>query len=191
MHSVFKVVEKKNIPAHARPLSTTWNMKKKANGTFRARLTIRGFEQVPNVHYRPEWISAPVSNAVTIRIVLVLLLMMGGYAHIVDVCSAFLLGLFDDCDERVYVTIPKGWDQFFPTNTVLLLLKTVYGLKQAANCFYRLLISVMITLGFAKSHADPCLFTTSGITQTVLLSGSHGLTIYLSSTSVNHAFSMR
>ena len=171
-HSVFEVVEKRNIPARTRPLTTTWNMKKKANGTFRARLTIRGFEQVPNVHYRPEWISAPVSNAVTIRIMLVLLLMMGGYAHIVDVCSAFLLGLFDNDEERVYVSIPKGWDKFFPANTVLLLMKTVYGLKQAANCLYGLLVSVMLTLGFAKSHADPCLYFKWDAT--------HGLIVWLS-----------
>ena len=156
-HSVFEVVPKKLLPPTTRPLSSTWNMKKKSNGVFRARLTIRGFEQVPNIHYGPEWISAPVSNAVTICIVLVLLLMMGGYLHVIDVCSAFLLGLFDNEDERVYVSVPNGWEQFFPKNVVLFLLKTVYGLKQAANCFYRLLVSVMSGLKFQKSAADPCL----------------------------------
>ena len=143
-YSVFEVVPKKLLPPRTRPLSSTWNMKKKANGVFRARLTIRGFEQVPNIQYRPEWISAPVSNAVTIRIVLVILLMMGGYAYVIDVCSAFLLGLFDNDDERVYVSVTNGWERFSPKNVVLLLLKTVYGLKQAANCFYRLLVSVSV-----------------------------------------------
>ena len=171
-HSVFEVVNRDTIPARARPLSSTWNMKKKANGTFRARLTIRGFEQIPNIHYRPEWISAPVTNAVTIRVIMVLLLMMGGYAHIVDVGSAFLLGLFDNEDEKVYASIPKGWDKFFPANTVLLLLKTVYGLKQAANCFYRLLVTVMLNLSFTKSLADPCLYYKWHPT--------HGLIVWLS-----------
>ena len=93
-------------------------MKKKANGTYRARLNMRGYEQIPNVHYRPEWISAPVTNAVTIRILLVLLLMMGGYAHIVDVCSAFLLGLFDN-GEELYAYVPKGWENKFAGDVVL------------------------------------------------------------------------
>ena len=60
--------------------------------------------------------------------------MMGGYAHIVDVCSAFLLELFDN-GEPLNAFIPKGWEHKFAGDMVLLLLKTVYGLKQAANCF--------------------------------------------------------
>jgi hypothetical protein len=34
---------KKDLPAGAKPLSTTWEMKKKANGKYRARITARGF----------------------------------------------------------------------------------------------------------------------------------------------------
>ena len=93
---VFQVVPRSTITTRSKILTTTWAMKKKANGTYRARLNMRGYEQIANVHYQPEWISAPVTNAVTIRMILVLLLMMGGYAHIVDVYSAFLLGLFDN-----------------------------------------------------------------------------------------------
>ena len=87
---------------------------------------------------------------------LVFLLMMGGYAHIVDVCSAFLLGLFDN-GEHLYAYVPKGWEHKFAGDVVLRLLKTVYGLKQAANCFYRLLVSVIYSMNYNKSFADPCL----------------------------------
>ena len=106
-HNVFKVCKKASLPARHKLLSSTWSMKKKANGQFRARLTMRGYEQIPDLHYRPEWVSAPVTNAVTIRIMMVLSLMMGGYAHIVDVCSAVLLGLFDN-NEELYASVPKG-----------------------------------------------------------------------------------
>ena len=51
-----------------------------------------------------------------------------------------------------------GWERFFPTDVLLLLLRTVYGLKQAANCFYILLTQTMNKLAFSKSHADPALF---------------------------------
>ena len=118
---------------------------------------MRGYEQIPDLYYRPEWVSAPVTNAGTIRIMMILLLMMGGYAHIVDVCSAFLLSLFDNAEE-LYASVPKGWEKFYPSNVVLLLMRTVHGLKQAANCFYHLLVSVMTTLSFDKSKADPCLY---------------------------------
>jgi hypothetical protein len=39
-------VPKSEVPVGAKVLTSTWAMKKKANGTFRARLNGRGFEQV-------------------------------------------------------------------------------------------------------------------------------------------------
>ena len=76
--------------------------------------------------------------------------MMGGYAHIVDVCSAFLLGIFSN-GERLYATVPEGWEHKFPPNSLFLLMRTT-------NRFYRLLVSVMNGLFFTKSLADPCLY---------------------------------
>jgi hypothetical protein len=89
-----KIVPIADVPKGAKVVSTTWAMKNKANGTFRARLNMRGYEQVENVHYDPAWTSAPVAGATTIRCILVLMLMCGAYAHIVDVMGAFLLGPF-------------------------------------------------------------------------------------------------
>jgi hypothetical protein len=42
MHGVFKTVPKDEVPMGANVLSSTWAMKKKANGTCRARLNARG-----------------------------------------------------------------------------------------------------------------------------------------------------
>jgi len=41
---IWKPLESKLVPGRS-----TWAMKKKANGTFRARLNARGFEQVDGV----------------------------------------------------------------------------------------------------------------------------------------------
>ena len=156
-HGVFEVVPAAEMPMYYKALSSVWTLKRKANGIFRARLTMRGYEQIPGLDFSPAWKSALVKSAVTVRIVVVLFLMMGGYAHIVDVCSAFLLGLFSN-GERLYATVLEGWEHKFPPNALLLLMRTVYGLKQAANCFYRLPVSVMTLLFFTKSLADPCLY---------------------------------
>ena len=110
---VFRVFSRHDITHWIRGLSSVWNLKLKANGTYRARLTMRGYEQIPGVHYDLAWVSAPVTSAVTVRVVIVLLLMMNGYAHIVDVCSAFFLGLFDN-EERIYASVPQGWEDKFP-----------------------------------------------------------------------------
>jgi hypothetical protein len=67
-------------------------MKKKASGIFRARLNARGYEQVPGKNYDPNWIAAPVTSDVTIRIVLTLLLLARWYAELIDVKEGFLHG---------------------------------------------------------------------------------------------------
>ena len=60
--------------------------------------------------------------------------------------------------EMIYSQVPEGWEDFSPQYALLLLLKTVYGLKQAANCFYNLLVTTIYSLGFKKSRADCALF---------------------------------
>ena len=56
---VFKPIPRFRLPRWAKILSTVWACKKKASGVYRARLNMRGFEQIPNMHFRPEWTSAP------------------------------------------------------------------------------------------------------------------------------------
>ena len=41
---------------------------------------------------------------------------------------------------------------------VLLLLKTLYSLKQAAMAFWRELLKVMIDMNMERSQVDPCLY---------------------------------
>eukprot|EP00957_Ditylum_brightwellii_P142525 10858929-Ditylum_brightwellii.AAC.1 len=60
-------------------------MKKKANGTYQARLNAHGYEQRDQEHYDGSSIAAPVANDMTIRIVMVFMLMAGWCGHIVDV----------------------------------------------------------------------------------------------------------
>ena len=107
---VFTPISRHLSPSWATIRSTVWAYKRKASGVYRARLNMRGFEQIPHVHYQPEWTSAPVTSASTIRIMLVIMLMRGGYAHIIDVCSAFLFGLFGEHEPKLYANIPKGWE---------------------------------------------------------------------------------
>jgi Reverse transcriptase (RNA-dependent DNA polymerase) len=70
-----------------------WILKMKASGIFRARLLVRGYEQRDGEHYFSYDISSPVTNAITTRIVFVLMIMAGWIAHfLIDVKDAFLLG---------------------------------------------------------------------------------------------------
>jgi len=156
-YKVFKAAPPEEVPKGAKILSSTWAMKKKANGTKRARLNARGFEQIDGVHYDEDDKAAPVVQTTTIHIVLCLIVMMNWFATLLDVHGAFLTGEFKE-DMELYMEIPQGFEKYYPEGWVLLLLKTIYGLKQSAKMFWLKLLSVMKILSFRQSKADPCLY---------------------------------
>jgi hypothetical protein len=133
-NEVWSPVPKSEVPQDAKILTSTWAMKKKSNGTYRARLNGRGFEQVPGVHFDPKSIAAPVVSMMTIRIVFVIMLMAGWTGHVLDVRGAFLKGDFAD-GETLYMHVRQGMEQWYGKDVYLLLHKTLYGLKQAAYRF--------------------------------------------------------
>ena len=54
-------------------LGTKWVLKIKGDGQYRARLVVKGYNQIPGVDYTE--LHSPVVNDATIRILLVLTLM--------------------------------------------------------------------------------------------------------------------
>lgn len=156
-HGVFEPVPVNKIPADTKVISSTWAMKKKSNGVYRARLAARGFEQIDGVHYDSNSKSSPVVTQATIRIFFILAIMAHWAIYILDVRGAFLHGEFED-GEQIYMKVPQGFEKFYPGNVQLKLRKTLYGLIQAALAFWRKLVLVFISIGFKRSKADPCLF---------------------------------
>lgn len=157
-HAVWTEINKKNVPKGAKVIDTTWAMKKKSNGTYRARINARGFRQEAGVHYDSASISAPVTNDVTIRICRVLMLMMGGAGKLCDVKGAFLHGSFSN-GEEIFLCIPQDFEKYYNAETQLLCLsKTIYGLKQSAMAFWKELLKCMRDINYERSRADPCLY---------------------------------
>jgi hypothetical protein len=77
-------------------------------------------------------------------------------AHPMDVHGAFLKGKL--CDgEIIYMKIPQGFEKFYPKNVALLLLRTIYGLVQAALAFWRETVAAFGYMKYIRSKADPCL----------------------------------
>ena len=146
-----------DVPADAKILSNVWAMKKKANGTFRARLNARGYEQVDGEHYDSHATFAPVASEMTIMIIFVLIILANWVVHVMDVKGAFLLGGFEK-DRKMWMTIPKGMESKYPPGWLILLGKTLYGTKQAARAFWNKVQEVMQLIGFLRNRADPCLY---------------------------------
>ena len=82
----------KDVPSGEKVITSTWSMKKKENGTQRTRMNARKFQQVEGVHYDSEDIASPVTNDMSIRIVMVLTQMEGWIDNIIDVKGSFLHG---------------------------------------------------------------------------------------------------
>ena len=112
-HKVFKPVKRKDVPKYAKVMTTTWAMKKKSSGRYRARCNMRGYEQRDGEHFDSHYISTPVTNDVTIRLMFILMIMAGWYGYLLDIKGAFLHGTFDN-GVVIYAGIPEGfhikWD---------------------------------------------------------------------------------
>ena len=156
-NDVLNAVPREKLPKGTKTIDSTWACKQKSNGTLRGRLNARGFKQVDGEHYDSASIHAPVTNDITIRVVLTIMVMAGWIANVVDVKGAFLHGKFAD-GERIYMEVPIGWEKFYPPNVVLELKKTIYGLKQAAMAFWKELLKCMRDMNLKRSTADPCLY---------------------------------
>ena len=149
---VWEIVPRRS--AYKRPISMTWAFKCKSNkdGTierFKARLCARGFLQRFGIDYRDTY--APVARLITIRILIALAAISRYSIKHVDFESAFLQGALS---ETVFVEIPIGMTA--PPGSVIKLLKSIYGLKQAGRVWFDLLIAGLMDIGFTQSHSDPC-----------------------------------
>ena len=76
------------------------------------RMVARGFRQVDGQHYDGGSIHAPVTNLGTIRTVMVLMLMTGMAAEVVDVKGAFLKGEIEK-GQGIHMYVPEGWKDLF------------------------------------------------------------------------------
>ncbi len=94
------------------------------------------------MHYDVLNTHAPVTNAGTIRIMLILMLMAAWHGRIMDVKGTFLHGEFEN-GRVIYMKEPRGFEKFYPEDVLLKLKKCIHGLKQAGTAFWQQLLLCM------------------------------------------------
>jgi Reverse transcriptase (RNA-dependent DNA polymerase) len=73
-----------------------------------------------------------------------------------DVITANLLGKLD---EEIYMMQPEGFIRIeMKRNMVCRLLRSLYGVKQAARVWNLKIHGFLVKIGFVRSNADPCLY---------------------------------
>eukprot|EP00957_Ditylum_brightwellii_P027315 2064978-Ditylum_brightwellii.AAC.1 len=95
-------VKLSEVPKGAKVLTSTWACKLKSNGTKRVRINGHGYEQVDGVHYDGTSIYAPLTNEVSVRIMMVLVLMADWIGRVNYVKGVFLKGSLEE-DEKMYM----------------------------------------------------------------------------------------
>jgi hypothetical protein len=113
-------------------------MKLKLNGTQRGRLNACRYKQVNGSHYVSDSIAVPVTNPITVHIILMLYCMNHTWTSaIFDDEGAFLQGCSTN-GEEIYIEVPDGFHKWYKGNVVLCMNVLLYGTKQTACCFFKM-----------------------------------------------------
>ena len=160
LENVLKVLELVNeIPVGVKPIPTKFVFKLKVDSAtgeldkYRARCVVKGFNELYGIHYTENY--SPTPQIVTQRIIIVLCLYYNLDKHHLDVSSAFMNSFLK---EVIYIELPEGID--INGCKFARLLKSLYGLKQAARDWYELSDRIIKTFdkNIKQSVTDPCFY---------------------------------
>jgi hypothetical protein len=153
---VFTEVE---LPDHVKALPCRWvyKIKRDQHGKvdkYKSRVVAKGYLQGKGISGElcSENVFAPASNITTLRVLLSLAAQEDLDADQLDVKTAFLNG---ELEEEIYMKCPPGFEV---AGKVWRLRKALYGLRQAAQAWYKKLKESLLGAGFSISSADPCLY---------------------------------
>jgi hypothetical protein len=148
-------------PAGVNVVGSKWVFSVKAKdgvvARFKARLVARGFSQQHGVDYEETY--SPVMKYKTLRLLLAIVAAQDLEMELFDVITAYLNA---PLKETVFMQQPEGFEQGGnfreQLQLVWLLLKAIYGLKQAGREWNTLLDSFVRSLGFTRCSSDTCLY---------------------------------
>ena len=120
---------------------------------YKARFATRGFSQKEGIDYEETF--APVERYTSIRYIMALASMMKWKLHQMDVKTSFLIGVIE---EEFYIEQPQGFEFEDKGTHVSKLNNVVYGPKQAPKAWYRRIYSLLTSMWYIKSKADPNIY---------------------------------
>jgi hypothetical protein len=89
--------------------------------------------------------------------ILVLIVMASWAALMIDINGASLNGELDEHVE-FYLEVPEGFKKYYSTIVMLMLLRTLYSMIQAAYAVWTTFLNAMWHMKCNRSKADPCLY---------------------------------
>ncbi|KFD64371.1 hypothetical protein M514_23395 [Trichuris suis] len=148
-----------DLPPGRKAVTVKWVFKAKLNPkdqveTYKARLVARGFSQRYGQDYDETF--APVVKYDTVRTLLAVAAARKLHVRHLDVRSAYLNSTLE---EEIYIEQPPDFVVRGQEDKVLLLHKSLYGLKQSARAWNKMATDTLAKLLFEQGKADQCLFS--------------------------------
>ncbi|HEV7735995.1 MAG TPA: reverse transcriptase domain-containing protein, partial [Chlamydiales bacterium] len=117
---------------------------------YKARLIAKGYTQQAGIDYEETF--APVARLDSLQFLLALAATMDWEVHQIDIKTAFFSN--GTLEEEIYMDQPEGFAIPGQESKVGLLVKTIYGLKQAGRRWYEHLRQTLIEAGFQELLAS-------------------------------------
>ncbi|TFY51065.1 hypothetical protein EVJ58_g10757 [Rhodofomes roseus] len=136
-------------PKNRKVIKNRWVYTIKHDGRYKARVVAKGFTQVWGQDYHETF--SPVARFESVRYLLAHAALEDWEIESMDVKTAFLNG---DLDEEIYMEQPEGWVVPGKEDHVCLLLKAIYGLKQASRQWNAKIHTSLLGLGFTRTYSD-------------------------------------
>ncbi|SGY91389.1 BQ5605_C038g11662 [Microbotryum silenes-dioicae] len=154
---VFTIKPRSALPPGATIVTSkfVWKTKRDARGDVtgrKARLVAQGNRQRDGIDFSETF--APVARFSSIRCLLALAAANGYHVHQADIDKAYLHG---ELDHDIWMTTPRGFD--FPSDKVLRLRRSIYGLKQAGHIWNRHIDTSLRNLGYKATGTDHCIYS--------------------------------
>ena len=89
---------------------------------------------------------------------LTLVILVNWYTKVINVQGAFLHGYFQRQTEKLYASVPNRFENYYPPNSILAVLKTIYGTIQGVLQWWREICKALYYLDWRRHAIDPCLF---------------------------------
>ena len=116
----------------------------------------RGDQQKAGIQYDPDGLYTAAMKPVEVRLLAATAAHLGLPIYKTDTKQAFLYGEIDK--ERILMLPPDWWPEKLEPGEALLLLKSVFGLKQAPQCWYKRVSNWMIAHGYLAINEEKTMF---------------------------------
>ena len=155
--NVFAVVKP---PPGTKVLGTTTRTEYKVNNGVmekrKVRMCVRGDQQTEGLNFDSSDLYSPVLKATEARLLAAIAAEHGCPILKTDTRQAFLYGEMGD--DKVYIRPPDWWPEPIPEGHVFLLLKSMYGTKQAARRWHLCISEWMEKNGYPAVNSEKTIF---------------------------------